>query len=166
MHDTLIGAALDWPRQKADFEPDGSLRDIYVQDASVEDWQAVVTRILGGNYRARLQRGGADVPIPTVFEAVFAGELDGGDRHFMSFTVGDIVLDCHFFSPNEIEFSFAPNDVTAASLRDLLALMIDIGETTKKSVIMTPENGPEFPIFSYDSSEHRLRWIPPHESRR
>lgn len=155
MNTTLIDAVLDWPAQKADFERDGSLRDIYVQDATVRDWKLVVTRILDGTYNARLQRGGAEVPLPTVFEAVF----DGNDRHFMNFTVGDIVLDCHFFTPTEIEFSFAPDDVTETSVRHLLAFMIDVGEAIRKPVIMTPENWPQLPIFRYDSNEHRLRWI-------
>ncbi len=161
MNETLIGVVLNWSSQKADFERDGSLRDIYVQDATVEDWKLVVARILDGNYRARLQHGGAEVPLPTDFEAVFAEN----DRHFMSFTVGDIVLDCHFFTPTEIEFSFAPNDVTETSLRDLLAFMIDVGEAIRKPVIMTPENYPQSPIFRYDSNEHQLRWISPQTSR-
>ncbi len=161
MSETLIGVAVDWPRQKADFERDGMLRDIYVQHATVEDWKRVVARILNGNHRARLQRVGAEVPMPSDFEALF----EGTDRHVLSFTVGDIVIDLYFFSPTEIEFAFAPEDVTETSLRDLLAFMIDVGEATKKPVIMTLENSPELPIFRYDSNEHLLRWIPPHDSR-
>ncbi len=158
--DTLIAAVLDWPSQKADFAADGSLRDIYVRDATVEDWKIIVTRILDGDYRAELQHGGSVIPMPLDFEAVFGGRLDGNERHFLSFSVGDVVLTCHFFAPTEIEFSFGPDAVTETSLRDLLAFMIDVGEATKKSVVMTPENIPESPIFRYDSSEHQLRWIP------
>lgn len=91
MNDTLIGAVLDWPNQKADFVRDGSLRDLYIHDTTVQDWKLVIARILDGNYGAQLRRGGAVVPIPSDFEAVFA-EID---RHVMSFTVGGIVLDCH-----------------------------------------------------------------------
>ncbi len=160
-----IDAALDWSRQKVDFEPDGSLRDIYIQDATVEDWRVVVVRILDSGYRAELQLHGAAVPMPTEFEAVFGGEFDENDRYFMSFTVGDIALDCHFFTLTEIEFSFAPNDVTKTSLRHLLAFMIDLGEATKKPVIMTPENYPQSPIYRYDNSDHRLTWVSPQDRR-
>jgi len=38
----LIQSVLDWSSQKADFEPDGSLRDIYIQNATIEDWKLVV----------------------------------------------------------------------------------------------------------------------------
>jgi hypothetical protein len=164
VRDTRIDEVLDWPRQKADFERDGSLRDIYVQDATIEDWKAVITHILDGDYRARLVCGGAVVPMPGDFEALFGGKLYGNDRHFMSFSIGDVVLACHFFMPSEIEFSFGPEDVTETSLRDLLAFMLHLGEATRKIVVMTPENGPGCPIFRYASSEHQLSWIPPLDS--
>ncbi len=154
--ETLIDAVLYWPRQQSDFARDGSLRDLYVLNATVEDWRLVVTQLLCGDYRARLQRGGIEVPLPSDFEAVF----DGNDRHFMGFTVGDIELDCHFFTPTQIEFSFEPNDVDERSLRDVLAFMIYLGDVVGKTVIMTPENVPESPFFSYDPNEHRLMWTP------
>jgi hypothetical protein len=161
MNGTLIDGVLDWPRQKVDFEPDGSLRDIYVENATVEDWKLVVARILDGNYAARLRRGSAEAPLPADFESLFEGALEGNDRYFMSFTLGDIVLDCHFFTSSEIEFSFAPNDVTEASMHGLLAFLIEVGEAIRKPVIMTPENCPQAPIFSYDPDGHQLRWISP-----
>lgn len=160
MNEKLIGAVLDWPSQESDFARDGRLRDIYVENATIEDWK-VVARILEGDYRAQAQRSGAAVPLPADLEAVFRGTLDQSDRYSMSFTVGGVVVDCHFFSPTQIEFSFAPNDVTETSLRHLLSFMIDVGEATRKSVNMTLENSPELAIFRYDSIHHQLRWIPP-----
>lgn len=110
MKERLIQSALDWPSQKADFEPDGSLRDIYVQNATIDDWKRVVALIMDGSLGARLERGGASVAVPSRFERLF----DQNEGHLMSFTVGGALLTCQFFTPTEIEFSVDPNDVTEA----------------------------------------------------
>lgn len=163
MKETLILGALDWSTQKADFVADGSLRDIYIQNATIEDWKIVVAQILDGEHAARLDR--VAMTIPADFEALFDGS-EGDGAHLMSFTVGTVVLTCHFFTPTEIEFSFAPNDVTESALRNLLGFMIDVGDSTKKPVLMTPENCPESPIFRYDSKQNQLRWISPNNNGR
>lgn len=156
-----VHAVVDWRRQKSDFEPDGSLRDIYVQGTTLEDWRVVFPLIVDGNFQARLERSGAVVAVPSAFESLF----DGNDRYLLTFSIGGVGLDCHFFGPEEIEFSFAPNSVTENALQGLLQFMVDIGDVTKKRVVMSPENGPAVPIFSYEPNESDLRWIPPIDRR-
>ncbi len=153
----MIQSVLDWSSQKADFEPDGALRDIYIKNVTIEDWRLVVALIMDGGFCARLERGGGLVAVPPNFESLF----DHNDRHLMSFTVGGASITCHFFTPAEIEFSLDPKEVSEPVLESLLAFMIEVGDATKKPVIMTPENTAESPIFKYAPSEGRLRWIPP-----
>lgn len=160
--EALIHAAIDWSLQKADFAADGSLRDIYIENATIDDWKLVVDIIQRGDYGARLQRGGGDVAMPDNFESLF----DTEDRHFLRFRVSGVGLDCHFFAPGEIEFSFGPDEVTEDKLHGLLAFMIDLGDATDKAVIMTPENCEESPIFRYAPSEHQLRWLAPSDRNR
>ncbi len=161
MNEALIDAVLDWPTQQAEFARDGTLRDIYVANATIEDWK-VVAPMLERDYGARVQRRGTAVPIPmpTDLDAMFRGTLDGSDPYDVRLTIGDVVVACHVFSPTQIEFSFAPEGVTEASLRCLLSFMIDIGEATGKSVAMTLENSAVLPLFNYDASRRQLRWIP------
>ncbi len=97
--------------------------------------------------------------MPRDLEALFCVKPGADGRYFLSFKVGDVVLDCHFFTLTEVEFSFEPGPVTETSLGHLLAFMIDMGEVTRKTVTMTSENFPQSAIFKYDSNE--LRWIPP-----
>ncbi len=151
----LIRAALNWSEQRADFVADGSLRDIYIQNTTLDDWKVVVANIQSGDYRARIQRGGIAATMPNSFESLF----EANDRPFMTFSVGGVGLDCHFFTPTEIEFSFGPEEVTEESLQGLLAFMIELGDVTTKPVIMTPENCPESPIFRYAPNQHQLRWL-------
>jgi hypothetical protein len=156
VNEVLIQAALNWAAQKADFAPDGSLRDICVENASLEDWKLVVAQIFDRDYGARLERRGVVVAVPEDFDSLF--DLNLGHR--LSFTVGGVSFFCHFFAPTEIELSFAPEQVSKTALRDLLAFMIDLGDATKKLVVMTPENCREGPIFRYDFEQPLLRWTP------
>lgn len=147
----LVDAALDWPVQRADFEPDGSLLDIYVLGATMADWKVVLRLILDENFQARLHHCGAVVPTPADLDSL----LDKSG-YYMSFDVGGVVLDCHFFCPEEIEFSFSPEDVTEATLRGLLRFMGTMGVATGRPVVMTPENIRESPLFSYDPVARQL----------
>ena len=79
----------------------------------------------------------------------------------LTFMAGDVVVDCHFFRPSDIEFSFAPGEVTEQGLRALLVFMVELGDALKKRVIMTPENRPQYPIFGYDSHGQELVWFAP-----
>lgn len=157
MKHELIRSVLDWPSQKADFEPDGALRDIYIQNATIDDWRRVVAVILDGRFRARLERGGASVAVPPRFESLFEPD----ERHLLTFSVGDAVLACHFFTPDEIEFSLDPAEVSESVLESLLAFMIELGDATGKPVIVSPENAARVPIFEYGPREGQLRWLPP-----
>jgi hypothetical protein len=160
--DTTIRAVLNWSLQKADFERDGSLRDIYVQNATIEDWKLVIAVVQRGVHGAQLHRGGVEVVIPGNIESLF----DPEDRPYMSFTVAGVAFDCHFFTPTEIEFSFDPQQVTERSLQGLLAFMIDLGTATDKAVIMTPESYPQSPIFRYEPNQQQLSWLSPSNSNR
>jgi hypothetical protein len=149
---------LDWKIQSGDFERDGSLRDIYVQSTTLDDWKALLGLLPKRNYPARLLRSGVAVAVPADVRSLF----DGADRPLLTFLIANIELDCHFFTPGEIELSFAPDGMTEATLRALLAFMIDIGEATGKAVLMTPENAPETPIFTYE--QRQLTWTGPQDT--
>ena len=162
MSDAIVRAALKWSLQKADFERDGSLRDIYVQNATIDDWKLVIASIQRGGYGAQLHRGGVEVALPASIESLFVP--DG--RPYMNFTVAGVALDCHFFTPTEIEFSSDPQEVTEHSLHGLLAFMINLGNVTSKPVIMTPENNSQSPILRYEPSQQSLSWLSPTNSTR
>lgn len=154
MKTSAIAAVLDWPRQQADFEEVCTLRDIYVQNASIDDWQVVLAMIFERDYQARLLRGDASVAMPSVVDYLF----DHDNRYLLCFRVGGIGLNCHFFSTDEIELSFGPEEVTEATLPNLLRFMIDLGDVTKKPVLMTHENSVEAWIFTYLPDQRRLQW--------
>ncbi|MCI0569549.1 MAG: hypothetical protein L0Y66_02245 [Myxococcaceae bacterium] len=151
---------LDWQAQRAEFEPDGSLRDIYIQDAAPEDWRLVLSFLEQGPYGARLSRREEQSvvsPMPQDVGLLF----DGSHSYLLHFSVGEVLLACHFFTPEEIEFDFAPNGLSEGALRELLRFMAQLGDLTKKRVVMTPENAPELPIYEYDPVTRRMGWVAP-----
>lgn len=161
MHDALIEAVIDWPRQRAAFAHDGSLRDIYVFDTTLADWQCVLAHVIDREQARTLLRGGDVVPAAEMVSlldrtAGVASLFEPSGRGTLLLHVGGCELACHFFVIEQIELSFDPREVTAGGLRELLAFMIELGEVTRRRVAMTPENGPEAPLFTYEAGE--LRW--------
>lgn len=149
---------LDWQVQRADFEADGSLRDIYVLDTSLEDWRRVLRFLRQGPYAARLvhpEDQDAVRPMPQDLSLLF-----GEDRtYLLHFSIGGVLLACHFFTPEEVEFDFVPNGLSEESLRELLRFMARLGDVTRKRVVMTPENARELPIYAYDPITGRMEWV-------
>jgi hypothetical protein len=146
----------NWPVQKQDFEPDGSLRDIYVVGTTADDWNKFVRHIASGPYRAKFTMNGAPRPIPPIVD-----ELFGTAQGLLTFWVGTVALACHFFAVEEIELDFIPNGVGERELRLLLTFIADIGDLTGKVVVLTPENCREEPIFRYSPSTAKVEWIAP-----
>jgi hypothetical protein len=158
MNDQQISGVLDWPQQKEFFARDGALRDIYVLDTTIEDWKIVLPKIFDGNHGASLRYGDRAATLPPDLETLFDKAHHG---FYLRFGVGGIVLDCHFFTPTEIEFSFWPEDVSAPAAHALLAFMTELGEATGKRVHMTSENSIEAAAYRYDPDARELAWVVP-----
>lgn len=130
------------PRLPADtFALDGSLRDLYVQDTSLEDWRRVLDHVLSGAYDAVLFRDGQPMAPPPDVVTLF-----DEDGVLLRFRCGHAVLQCHFFDPGEIEFDLDPRTVSSdADEAALIRFMTTVAELTGRPVDLTPENAPEAP---------------------
>ena len=149
---------VNWAAQKGDFEADGSLRDIYVQETTVDDWAKVLKFLERSRHEFRLTRGATEIILPEdVGELFLERNPDGA---LLVFLVAGVELACHFFTTSEIEFDFYPNSVGESELRALLNVMADLGEITGKTVVMTPENMQDAAFFKYEPTTGRVVWIP------
>lgn len=150
---------IPWDTCRQDFEWDGSLRDLYVTPATMDDWKAVFPLLRAQSDVEFLTESGP-VCIPETIDESFFGEV----RPMLRFRTGGVLLVFHFFTPQEIECDLDPREVTGqASLDALLAFMQQLGDLTRKRAILAPENGTEYPIISYTPGsrdfEHH-RWGP------
>lgn len=162
MSEYIVLPDIDWRKQESSFRYDGTLRDIAIADTAIEHWQLVLDLVRKSHADAVFSRGGIVGPLPKDANDIFRGEV----RQSLAFSILDVMMTCYFFSPDEIEFSFQPGDVSEQSLSRVLQFIVDIGEVTQKMSVMSPENLHELPIFKYSPHTRRLEWVPDRFNRR
>ena len=59
-----------------------------------------------------------------------------------------VLLNCHFFCLDQIEFDIAPSEVTdEAKFHGIVDFMHDLSNVLEKTVVLTSENAPEVVLF-------------------
>ena len=133
----------------APFGVDGSLRDIYVLDTTVADWQRLLDVLNAGPRRLEYGNGDGPAPPPTDAAAVF-GEAGRNTMHLLSVDLGGVRANCHFFWTGEIEFDLDPREVrTPDDAAAVFAFMRALGRGLRKPVRLTPENAEELVLAEY-----------------
>lgn len=129
------------------FYEDGSLRDIYVFDTTVKDWQCIMDYFISAHVTNTFYVDGEPHSIPKLSTDIFL------DRQFMwSIEYEGILFNTHFFGVTEIEFDVNPSDVkTADKANHVVMFMTKLAQLTNKAVVLTPENCPESPLFKLNS---------------
>ncbi len=87
-------ADLLWDDVKCFFDPDlmGSLPDVRVPDASVEDWQALLDLVAEKGWKRQYSEGGTVLPVPRA-EAVLSRPADAECPDLRVRPVGALTLD-------------------------------------------------------------------------
>jgi hypothetical protein len=143
-----------WDTCKEDFRSDGSLRDIYITPATLADWQALYPVLRGYSGAEYSVDGVVQLP-PDLVEQAFAVRPSGSPM--LRFSVGRALVMFHFFSDEEVECDFVPSAITSQGDLDvLLAFVRQVGDTTRKPVVITPENGRELPFITYDPESRKF----------
>jgi len=97
---------VNWELLREDFAWDGSLRDIYVFETTLADWQKTLDLIRTGPYRAELQPS-IESDSRWRIEALMAAE----PRPLLRFSVGEVDRACHFFDWGQIESGLDPRQI-------------------------------------------------------
>lgn len=126
------------------FEVDGALRDLYVFDTGVQEWQLMMKSLpaLGAEWTLSIDStSSVDVVAMEDPAELFALLEDDEDASAtLSIEVGEIAFKCYFFLVCEIEFTFDPELV--ASVDDFASLekfMTWLGDSCRRPVLMTME---------------------------
>ena len=142
---------IDWEICKQDFNWDGSWRDIYVFDTTIEDWQQLLD-FLRKEYKVQYSVDGEERDLPFSVSDIFSATQQA--CIFIKFQVSIILFSGHFFSQDTIEFDIDPCEVTSQiDLDIILDFMQRISFLINKSIVLTPENAREYTIIDYDSRE-------------
>lgn len=147
---------MNWDVVAAEFEWDGSLRDLCVLDTTVEDWTRLLRALPGWPYPWRYEVDGAAAALPSSARDAFAGP-----HAFLAIDVEGVRVACHFFSLEDLEFDIDPRDVKGArEFAALEAFIGRVGAAVGRAVRMTPENTPDLPFLVYTPHDDRLTCTP------
>jgi hypothetical protein len=140
------------------FYIDGSLRDIYVLGTSEHDWQALLTYLRVSPYPWEYSLDDEVRPLPEHAADILA--LREQHSPLLQIDQPRLGLNCHFFSPEEIEFDLDPKDFrTKQDVSYLLDFLRTIGRVLNKSIILTGENDARGPLFRYDPATNEDTWF-------
>lgn len=132
------------------FKPDGTLRDIYVQDVTLADWEKLID-FLNLNYDIRYgeeEKKQIDKEYVLRFLKDETGELE---IKVLKIGFKGVNIHCYFFLPDQIEFDVDPLEIkTINDFESIETFMISISKTLKNQVTLTEENSPEFPLIKID----------------
>ena len=157
MIQSVDAAAVSWEELKQYvYEADGSWRDIYVLDATREDWKKCVD-FVNANYRVafnhQIEEHRDQIDFATVLE--FWDSCEEALMPFSAVFVGEMIIKCHFFVDDEIENDVDPSEVdSCAAHLQLMAYMTGFSQALGKEVVLTGEN-----YSPSNRSQHR-EWVP------
>ena len=153
---------LTWEDCRAVFQPDGALRDIYVQGTTEDDWDAILAFVDAQGFSAAYTRNGIAGPLPRDVAKVFA---DRQASHLLRFDIGGGVhIHGYFFEPYEIEMDIDPKEIRSEKeLEPLVRFLRGIGDLLSKDVLLTEESAIEHIYLTYFSQTKSFSLTPAHQ---
>ena len=149
---------MKWEDYKAEFEFDGSWRDIYILKTSVSDWQLLLDFLHSDVYEYSCTIGGEDATLPQRASEIF--DADHEFKPLLSVKIGTVIVNCHFFTEEEIEFDLDPREIKSEIQADqVFGFMRQVGHAVSKEVVLTPENMQEMAIFKFHPGANELQYI-------
>jgi hypothetical protein len=125
------------------YHEDGSLRDIYVNDTTLEDWRKWID-FVNQNYLVKVYSATAELNFIDFQHVKNYFKSDSDDTSGLTaviFLKTDIEINCHFFWEGEIENDFQPGEIqTYEQHLAILKYLKDISRRLEKKVILTAES--------------------------
>ena len=133
-----------------DFNPDGSLRDIYVFECNNSLWNMLIQSITKSDYRHEFWHGKTLEALPCEFDSIKM--LQETDPTVLKiFLPKGIQVNCHFFVENEIEMDITPKEIiNETGYNTLVSFLKWLASIVHRTVVLTYENSPEKVILSVE----------------
>lgn len=144
---------LHWDEVKNFFDPGlmGALPDVFVPDASAEDWQAVFDLVKMRGWQWEFRLGDASSPLPLATEA-FARPADAESAALKVWPIPEVLVIFRLIVADEIDFDIDLRELQGQAGVDILCgLLTEIGRELEKPVLMTSEGGDvAHPVLGFD----------------
>ncbi len=153
----------NWENINWIFKLDGSLRDIYIQNTSIEDWGKLID-LLNSEYNLKYFSENK-IKKDEVFKYLQdeTGEVECSN---VSIEIENIKINCYFFFIEQIEFDIDPSEIkTKSDFEKILLFMTKISSTLKKQITLTGENEANFPLIKINVEENIFKIITQREIR-
>ena len=147
-----------WAEVKSFFDPDlmGTLPDVWVGDASVDDWQAVFDLVEARDWRSEYSEGDLVMPLLRA-EQVLSRPVDAECPRLRVWPAPDVLAIFWFLSKNAIDFDIDLRELQGQERLDLLCgFFATIGRKLGKPVLMSPEGNPDHPVLGFDVEADRV----------
>ena len=144
----------NWKNIEWIFEKDGALRDIYVQNATISDWEKVVD-LLNSEYKLTYGVYEDNLTDKIDFgyvKTMFADETGELETKSATIDLSGIVVKCFFFLENQIEFDINPTEIkTESEFNKITDFMKSVSSKLEKQITLCGENQSEFPLIKIDT---------------
>lgn len=130
----------EWRDVKNEFEPEGSLRDIYIEDINESVWNLFLSNLPDSDYELCFTHGQEVVALPQSFAEI--RKLQETEPTTLGIAIEDgIWINCHFFMESEIELDLSPKDIdTESKYKNLIGFLLWLNLGLRKPVKLTHEN--------------------------
>lgn len=142
----------NWNEIEWIFENDGSLRDIYVQDTSINDWIKLID-LFNSNYRLKFGYDGEDYNKINKDEVIqyFSDKEGKLERKSLNLDLNGIRVNCYFFLEDQIEFDIDPGEIKSIKDYEIIeTFMINISTALNNQIALTFENDIKCPLIKID----------------
>ncbi len=137
-----------WSDIKHEFETDGSLRDIYVEDIDSAVWNKFIGEVKRSGYKFEFSHGDVEKEFPCDLNAIKSMQQTDPTTLYIWVT-DNIQLNCHFFVETEIELDVSPHDIqTESAYIQLVTFLEWLATVTKNEVKLTHEDMQDQVILS------------------
>jgi hypothetical protein len=132
------------------------LRDAYVFGTTEDDWQRVLAALRSRRWPLAYTEDGEPTDIPSDVREIF----NRGKARAVTWQIKpsrEIRVNCHFFTPDEIEFDFDPREILGQVQLDTVCEFVQmVGRAVQKAVVVCWENTPEAAIMRYEPATDEL----------
>lgn len=144
----------NWNDIKWIFEPNGSLRDLYVQETSIEDWEKIID-LLNEKYQVKYWKSESDEYVFQIDKeysiAYFLDETGEMEFRHIKIQLGSVQMNFYFFLVEQIEFDIDPKEINSIDdFEQIENFMIDVSRILGKQITLTEESSPKLPLMKVD----------------
>ncbi|BAU87731.1 hypothetical protein SLA_6865 [Streptomyces laurentii] len=151
-------ADLLWDDVSSFFDPDlmGSLPDVRVPDASVEDWQAVLDLVVEKGWKFQYSEGETVLPVPRA-ETALSRPADAECADLRVWLASDVLAIFRFLDDEVIDFDVDLRELQGQERLDVFCgFLREIGRRLGKPVLMDPEGDYGHPVLGFDVEADRV----------